>query len=73
MDEEYTGNDRKYKQLSAEERGKVEACCLPNCSISKTAGLINRLKSRSYEEINAGNTRAGTQHALLETERKRRK
>ena len=71
MNKEYTGNDGKYKRLSAEERGEIEAYRSLNCSISKIAGLINRSKSTVCEEISEGNTMVGTRRALLKTERKR--
>lgn len=49
---EYIGNDKKYSQLSAEERGKIEACCALDCSISEIARLIKRSKSTIRKEIN---------------------
>ena len=54
MDKEYTENDGKYKQLSAEERGKIEAYRSLNCSISKIAVLMKRSKSTVCEEIKRG-------------------
>ena len=50
----YIRNDKKYSQLSAEERGKIEAYCTLGCSISKIAGLIKRSKSTISEEIKRG-------------------
>ena len=54
MDKEYTKINRKYKQLSAEERGKIEAYRTLGCSISKIAELINRSKSTISEEVRRG-------------------
>lgn len=54
MDKEYTKIIRKYKQLTAEERGKIEAYLTLGCSISKIAGLINRSKSTISEEVRRG-------------------
>ena len=44
----------KYKQLSAAERGKLEAYLSINTSISKVSKLINRSKSTISEEIKRG-------------------
>jgi IS30 family transposase len=54
MNKEYTENTEKYKQLSAEERGKIEVYRSLNCSISKIAVLIKRSKSTVCEEIRRG-------------------
>ena len=54
MTEEYIENTKKYKQLSAEDRGKIEAYCTIGYSISKIARLINRSKSTVCEEIKKG-------------------
>ena len=51
MTEEYIENTKKYKQLSAEDRGKIEAYCTIGYSVSKIARLINRSKSTVCEEI----------------------
>jgi IS30 family transposase len=74
MDEEYTGNDGKYKQLSAEERGKIEAYCSLNCSISKIAVLMKRSKSTVCEEIRRGkyNGRYTARIAQNRVEKRRR-
>ena len=72
MNKEYTENNGKYKQLSAEERGKIEAYRSLNCSISKIAGLINRSKNQRFtKKSSEGNTMVDTRRALLKTERKR--
>ncbi|MBQ3565385.1 MAG: helix-turn-helix domain-containing protein [Alphaproteobacteria bacterium] len=60
MHEEYTEKANKYKQLSAEERGKIEACCALGCSISKIAGLINRSNQRLVKKLSTENTMADT-------------
>ena len=49
---EYIGNDKKYSQLSAEEREKIEVNYALGCSISEIARLIKRSKSTTREEIN---------------------
>ncbi len=74
MNKEYTENNGKYKQLSAEERGKIEAYRSLNCSISKIAGLINRSKSTVYEEIKRGkyNGRYTARIAQNRAEKRRR-
>ena len=51
MNKEYIEKANKYKQLSAEERRKIEACCAFGCSISEIACLIKRSKSTSCKEI----------------------
>ena len=51
MGSEYIGNDGKYKQLSSEERGKIEAYLTLNYSISKIAKMMKRSKSTISEEI----------------------
>jgi IS30 family transposase len=60
MDKEYTENDGKYKQLSAEERGKIEAYRSLNCSISEIASLIKCSKSTICEEIKQGKYNGNT-------------
>ena len=54
MNGEYTEKANKYKQLSPEERGKIEACCALGCSISEIARLIKRSKSTICDEIKRG-------------------
>ena len=51
---EYIGNGRKYKQLSSEERGKIEAYLTLNYSISEIAKMMKRSKSTVSEEIKRG-------------------
>ena len=74
MNEEYTEKANKYKQLSAEERGKIEAYRSLNCSISKIASLISRSKSTVYEEIRRGkyNGRYTARIAQNRAEKRRR-
>ena len=54
MNESYTKKESKYKQLSHEERGKIEVCCDLGCSISKIARLLKRSKSTICDEIKRG-------------------
>lgn len=54
MGSKYIGNDGKYKQLSSEERGKIEAYLTLNYSISKIAKMMERSKSTISEEIKRG-------------------
>ena len=54
MGSEYIGNDGKYKQLSSEERGKIEAYLTLNYSISEIAKMMKRSKSTISEEIKRG-------------------
>ena len=54
MELEYIGNGRKYKQLSSEERGKIEAYLTLKYSISKIAKMIKGSKSTISEEIKRG-------------------
>ena len=74
MNKEYTENDGKYKRLSAEERGEIEAYRALNSSISKIAGLINRSKSTACEEIKRGkcNGRYTARVAQNRAEKRRR-
>ena len=51
MGSEYIRNNGKYKQLSPEERGKIEAYLTLNYSISKIAKMMKRSKSTISEEI----------------------
>ena len=54
MDVIYTKAHGKYKQLSPEERGNIEAYLRLNCSISKIARMMNRSKSTISAEIKRG-------------------
>ena len=54
MELEYIGNGKKYKQLSSEERGKIEAYLTLNYSISEIAKTTKRSKSTISEEIKKG-------------------
>jgi len=74
MNKEYTENTEKYKQLSAEERGKIEAYRSLNCTISKIAVLIKRSKSTVCEEIRRGkyNGRYTARIAQNRAEKRRR-
>ena len=47
----YDKNPLKYRQLSAEERGKIEMCLEMNISISEISKRINRSKATVSEEI----------------------
>ena len=54
MGSEYIRNNGKYKQLSSEERGKIEAYLTLNYSILKIAKMMKRSKSTISEEIKKG-------------------
>ena len=54
MSTEYTKLSAKYNQLTAEERGKIEAYYEIGVSISHIARKLNRSKSTVYEEIRRG-------------------
>ncbi len=51
MEPGYIENEGKYKQLSSEERGKMEAYLTLDYSISKIAEMMKRSKSAISEEI----------------------
>ena len=54
MSTEYTELSAKYNQLSAEERGKIEAYYEMGISISQIARNLSRSKSTVCEEIRRG-------------------
>ena len=54
MREVYTKHSRKYNQLTAEERGKIEVYWHQRFSVSAMAREMNRSKSTIFQEIHRG-------------------
>ena len=54
MKELYTKEGRKYNQLTAEERGKIEAYWQQRFSVSAMAREMKRSKSTIFQEIHRG-------------------
>ena len=52
--EGYIKNSNKYRHLSSEERGKIEAYLHQGFSISRIAIYLKRLKSTISEELRRG-------------------
>ena len=73
MESEYIGNGKKYKQLTAEERGKIEAYVSLGLSFSKIACLLTRSKSTICEEIKRGRYNGKYRAGIAEKRAKKRR